>query len=86
VGIAVPVGETALKFYEDISVRNLTVQGVWVSDTSHFHQAVSLVAGGRYPFDELVSHRFPLARANEAQRAAASDEAVKVVLTPGGQA
>ena len=82
VGIAVPVGQTPVKFYEDISVRNLTVQGVWVSDTSHFHQAVKLVVGGRYPFEELASHRFALSEANQAQEAARSPEAVKVVLVP----
>ncbi len=86
VGVAVPVGETPVKFYEDVSVRNLTVQGVWVSDTSHFHQAVKLVTGGRYPFDELVSHRFPLSQANAASKAAASPEAVKVVLVPEEEA
>jgi threonine dehydrogenase-like Zn-dependent dehydrogenase len=83
VGVAVPVGETQVSFYEHVSVRNLTVQGVWVSDTSHFYQAVRLVTGGRYPFAELVSHRFPLAEANAAQEAARSPEAVKVVLVPG---
>jgi threonine dehydrogenase-like Zn-dependent dehydrogenase len=80
VGIAVPVGKTPVSFYEDVSVRNLTVQGVWVSDTSHFYQAVKLVTGGRYPFAELVSHRFPLGEANGAQEVARSQEAVKVVL------
>jgi len=82
VGIAVPVGETSVSFYEDVSVRNLTVQGVWVSDTSHFYQAVKLVTGGRYPFEELVSHRFKLSEANQAQKAAVSADAVKVVLVP----
>jgi threonine dehydrogenase-like Zn-dependent dehydrogenase len=82
VGVAVPVGQTPVSFYEDISVRNLTVQGVWVSDTSHFYQAIRLVTGGKYPFAELISHRFPLSRANEALEAARSPEAVKVVLVP----
>ncbi len=83
VGIAVPVGDTSVAFYEDISVRNLTVQGVWVSDTSHFYQAVKLVTTGSYPFADLVSHRFTLSQANQAQDAARSPDAVKVVLVPG---
>jgi threonine dehydrogenase-like Zn-dependent dehydrogenase len=82
VGVAVPLGQTPVSFYEDVSVRNLTVQGVWVSDTSHFYQAVRLVTAGKYPFAELVSHRFGLSQANQAQEAARTPEAVKVVLVP----
>jgi threonine dehydrogenase-like Zn-dependent dehydrogenase len=86
VGVAVPVGETPVSFYEEVALKNLRIQGVWVSDTSHFCRAVGLVTGGRYPFEKLVSHRFPLSQANQAQAAAGSPESVKVVLVPEGEA
>lgn len=82
-GVAVPVGEYPVKLYEQLAVRNVSVKGIWVSDTRHFAQALAVGLSGRYPLDRLVTHRFGLEQANEALEAAASDPAaVKVVLKP----
>lgn len=82
-GVAVPAGEFPLRLYEDLALRNVAVRGVWVSGTDHFAQALGLALSGKYPLSQLVTHRLPLAEANEALDAAASDPAaVKVVLKP----
>jgi Zn-dependent alcohol dehydrogenase len=43
---------------------------------------VDLVLSGRYPFERLVTHRFPLAEVNEALHAVESRAALKAVLEP----
>lgn len=82
-GVAVPVGEFPVRLYEDLAVRNVTVKGIWVSDTGHFARACELAFSRRYPFERVVTHRFPLEEADRALDVAASDpSAVKVVLKP----
>ena len=81
-GIAVPAGETPVRFYEDVSIRNLVIRGVWVSDFSHYRQAVELVLGKRYPFDRLVSRTFQLCQANDALGATERREVTKAVILP----
>ena len=79
-GVAVPIGEVPLRPYEDLAVRNVNLQGVWVSDARHLWEALSLARSGKYPLDKLVTHTFPLAQANEALEALRRREAMKVVL------
>ncbi len=81
-GVAVPQGETPISMYEQVAVKNLRLQGVWVSDARHMYQAVRLALTGRYPFDRMVTHRFPLAQANEALAALERREGIKIVLQP----
>jgi len=81
-GIAVPAGDTAVRFYEDVSIRNLIIRGVWVSDTSHYRQAVELVLSRRYPFDRLVNRTFQLKEANDALGATERREVIKAVIRP----
>jgi len=83
-GIAVPIGGIPVRFYEDISRKNLRIQGVWVSDHNHLKIAVDLVLSGRYPFAELISHRVGLDEANEALAALARREVLKAVILPRG--
>jgi len=79
-GIATPVGEVSFKLFEDIARKNVRVQGVWVSDTSHLYQAIRLVRVGRYPFDKIITHTFPLEEATTALDKMQSREAMKAVL------
>jgi len=81
-GIAVPVGDTPVSFYEEVSIRNLIIRGVWVSDASHYRQAVELVLSKRYPFDRLVSRTFQLEEANEALGATERRDVIKAVIVP----
>jgi len=82
-GIATPVGEVPLAIYEDVARRNVRIQGVWVSDTSHLYQAVQLVLSGRFPLHKLVTHRFPLDRVMDALDVVDTKQAIKAVLLPG---
>ncbi|MFB0523834.1 MAG: zinc-binding dehydrogenase [Candidatus Bathyarchaeia archaeon] len=81
-GFGVPSGEAMVDCYRFITRKNLKIQGVWVSDTSHLYQAVKLVQSKKYPFKEFVSHRLPLTEATEALRLVDERKAVKVVLLP----
>jgi threonine dehydrogenase-like Zn-dependent dehydrogenase len=81
-GIATPVGEWPVRLFEQIARKNVRLQGVWVSDTRHLWQAIRLVFSRKYPFDKLITHRFPLGQATEALGAMASKEAIKAVLVP----
>ena len=82
-GTATPVGEVPMSIYEDVARKNVRIQGVWVSDTSHLYQAVQLVLDGRFPLDKLVRHRFPLDKVMDGLKAVDSKEAIKAVLLPG---
>ena len=79
-GIATPQEEISLELFHAIARKNVRLQGVWVSDTSHLWRAVNLVASGRYPFEELITHTFPLEQANQALEVTESKESVKAVL------
>ena len=81
-GLAIPIDEVPINFYEDIVRRNVKVQGVWVSDTSHLLRAVKLVLSEKYPFEKLITHRFKLEEATEALKAVDVRKAMKAVLAP----
>ncbi len=81
-GVAIPQGETPVSMYEQVALKNLRLQGVWVSDARHMYEAVRLALSGRYPFDRMVTHRFPLRQANEALAALERREGIKIVLEP----
>jgi len=81
-GFGVPSGEANVDCYRFITRKNLRVQGVWVSDTSHLYQALKLVESMHVLFKDLVSHRLPLTEATEALQCVEEREAVKVVLQP----
>jgi threonine dehydrogenase-like Zn-dependent dehydrogenase len=81
-GIAVPVGEIPVSFYEDVAAKHVRIQGVWLSDTRHTYESIQLVCSGRFPFEELISHRFALEDANESFEVIENKQAVKAVLIP----
>jgi len=81
-GIATPVGTVPISLFEDLARKNVSIQGVWVSDTSHLYRAIRLVLSGRFPCHELVTHTFPLDQATTALEKIEHREAVKAVLLP----
>ncbi len=81
-GVATPIGEIPINFYEDVARKNVRIQGVWVSDTRHLYQAVKLVLSKKYPFEKLITHRFKLEEATEALKAVDTRQAIKAVLIP----
>lgn len=81
-GIATPIGEIPISFYEDVARKNIKIQGVWVSDAHHLYQVVKLILSRKYPFEKLITHRFKLEEATEALKVVDSRKAMKAVLIP----
>ncbi len=81
-GIAVPTGEIAVDWFRIVNFKNLRIQGVWLSDTRHLRQSLGLVIDNIKAYSRLITHRFPLAQANEALAAVEKGETVKAVLVP----
>jgi len=81
VGIATPVGDWPVSVYEDISVKNVGVQGVWVSDTRHLAHALALVAK-KPALGKIITKSFPLDDATEALETMAAREVTKAVIEP----
>ena len=80
-GYARPTGKEKIDFYRDIVIRNIRIQGVWVSDTRHTGQAVDLVSGNAEMFARLVTHRYRLEQVNEALSVMNEKKAMKAVIT-----
>ena len=81
-GVATPIGEVPVSFYEDVARKNVRVQGIWVNDTSHLCQSVKLVLSKKYPFERLITHKFKLEEATEALKTVDARKAMKAVLMP----
>ncbi|MGQ9631442.1 MAG: zinc-binding dehydrogenase [bacterium] len=81
-GVAAPAGDVPLDIYWDLVRRNVRLQGVWVSDTSHLYRAVNLVMSGRCPFENLAADRFPLEDANRAIDLMGERRIFKAILSP----
>lgn len=71
---------------DEIALREVRLQGVFSKGNAAVAAAVALVESNRYPFERMVTHRYPLEDAEQALRVAAgeveNEPAVKVVLTP----
>jgi L-iditol 2-dehydrogenase len=69
-----------------ITRKQLQVTGSWSSEPRHMKAAVGFLARypREFPFASMVTHRFPLAQADEALQLVARWEAGKCVLFPEG--
>lgn len=69
-----------------ITRKELTVFGSWGSEPQHWVAALDLLRTrrDRYPFHELITHRFKLDGVNEALQAVASWQTGKAVILPNG--
>lgn len=67
-----------------ITRKQLTVYGSWASEPRHMAAAIEFLKkqGERFPFDRLVSHRFPLDRTFEALQTTAQWSSSKSVIVP----
>lgn len=81
-GFGEPHGKIELDPFHDIGRKNLRLQGVWVSEVRHTHMALQLILSRLQVFKNLITHPFPLAKANDAIRVMKTREAVKAVLLP----
>lgn len=68
----------------DLFFREVTVVPSYSAGPDDTRAALDLLERGVIPAGELISHRYPLERAAEAYRQAASPDAVKVVVVMGG--
>jgi len=68
-----------------ITRKQLQVIGSWSSEPRHLKAAIEFLSANRerFPFAEMVSHRFPIEQANEALAATAAWSVAKSVLVPG---
>ncbi|MCS7175620.1 zinc-binding dehydrogenase [Pseudothermotoga sp.] len=79
-GVAVPQKPIPLSVYEHLVVKGITLHGVWVSDTEHLVQAVHIVTSHPKVFENLITHRFKLDRANEALKCVEERKALKATI------
>lgn len=79
VGVATPQDDIPLNIYE-ITSKNLHIQGIWVSDTKHFIQAVSFIEKHQEIFKPLITHRISLREVNEGLKLMEERKAIKVVI------
>lgn len=81
-GIAEPRPPISFDVFSNLARRNLHIQGVWVSDTRHLRQSISLVERDPEPFAGLVTHRFSLDEATLALETVERRAAMKAVIVP----
>jgi alcohol dehydrogenase len=71
---------------DKIVMKELTVLGVFSQDVTSVIPSIALAESGRYPLEEMVTHRLPMAEAERAVQIAAGEfpeeEPIKVVLIP----
>ncbi len=67
-----------------VTRKQLSVFGSWSSEPRHLKMALDFLrtTQERFPFAEMVSHRFPLEQANEALAATSAWQSAKSVLVP----
>jgi L-iditol 2-dehydrogenase len=65
-----------------VHYRELTIVGVNGSSPDHNKQALALIATGRVPVNDLITHRLPLDRVLDALEIVARGEAIKVTIEP----
>jgi alcohol dehydrogenase len=64
----------------------IRLQGVFTFDTNAVRRAIGLARRDKYPFEKLITHRFPLDEAETAVRTAGREladlSAIKVAIVP----
>ena len=85
-GAFVDMGPVQINPNADICTKNVNVIGVGGETAESYKPAMDLLARHltTLPLETFVSHRLPLERAQEGLELAQRDEAMKVVLAPGG--
>jgi len=68
-----------------ITRKQLAIYGSWGSEPRHMRQALEFLQarGDRFPFEQLVTHRFPLEKTTEALETTARWKSTKSVVVPG---
>ncbi|MEE9118470.1 MAG: zinc-binding dehydrogenase [Calditrichia bacterium] len=68
----------------DIVWRRLTLKGIHNYDTRHLQAGIDFLSmtSNIFPFNKMITHRFPLEKINEAMRIADSGKAIRVAVLP----
>jgi threonine dehydrogenase-like Zn-dependent dehydrogenase len=84
----VPVNPNADICAPNVCAPNVCVLGIGGETAEAYVPAMEAMAAhlDKLPLERIVTHRFPLERAQEAVELAQTDAAMKVVLAPNGQA
>jgi L-iditol 2-dehydrogenase len=87
-GTFVDMGPVPVNPNSAICTRNVTVLGIGGEKASAYEPSMRMLAAnlGRYPFGEIVTHRFGLGEVTEALAVAQSGEAMQVVVDPAAPA
>ena len=80
-------GQKSTSFMTDrITADEITIRGVNTHDSPAVRQSLSIAESGRYPLEEIVSHRFAIDEAERAIQTVAGETAaeglIKVVMYP----
>ncbi|MFN4132876.1 MAG: zinc-binding dehydrogenase [Candidatus Hadarchaeales archaeon] len=65
-----------------ICFRDMDVLGSWVYPMWQFSDSLKLLASGRFPFEEMFTHRFKVEETQQAIETAARGECIKALVTP----
>ena len=85
VGCSLTAGREVSITPDQLALNEIRYQGCFTHDVQSVKAALRLLTSAKYPFDELVTHRFGLADVPEAIRVAGGDGgegAIKVVIDP----
>ena len=78
------VGEGASVTFDDVSRqimhKHLTIYGIWTFSTWMLEETANWIVDRNLPIDDLITHRFPLAQAQEAYRIFQEGQTGKVVF------
>lgn len=79
-GYSQPSGEITLDLYQDFVFKNLKIEGIWVSDSHHVFQALSLTKRYYPLFSSFLSNTYRLHEVNEALDALKEADAMKICI------
>jgi len=72
---------------DDIIYKELTIRGVLSMSVDDTFRAIDLIESGRYPFDRMHTHTFPLEQAEDAIHALAGQipglNPLHIAIVPG---
>lgn len=84
------VGGVEINPHWHILRNNVNIRGVWGSDVEHMEMTLSIIEKMELPYDELVTHKLPLNRIQDAVDAISKkgysldgkEEVIKIVVDP----
>ena len=75
-------GEITLNGWSDFISRGLTLQGAWHYNLADTPRIMEVIAGSGPRLDKMITHTFPMRRAQEAFELQVSGQCGKVILHP----